>query len=177
MMNIINEETETVRLLSGVNVKMSIAIYDNCYSNFTESQYFSLSNFINAGLYFPQIMQFIFVLKVILHGEATFGDILLTNIVAGTFFTLLWFWGRFYKIPGIAFLSCMIGGNFFIFFLHFVVIAFIAFFVVKDWKILLFCAIGGIITSIIKTILFGHLSSVKYHNEVVRYISAFRHKM
>ena len=162
-----SNEKVKIQLPSGCNVDMSIDSHDNHYCNFTELQFFSFSNFINAGLYFPQIMQFIVVVVAILNGRTNWIDIILCNLIGGIVFTLVWFWGRCYKIPALSFISCLIGGNVFKFFLHFVAIAVIAFFVVKDWKVLLFCAVGGIITSLIKTILFARLSNVKYHDEVL----------
>ena len=121
-------------------------------------------------------MQYILVIGAILNGKTSFRDILLCNLISGLFFTLEWFWIRFYKIPGLSFITCFIGSYFFRFFLHYIVIAVIAFFVVDDWKVLLFCAISGIITSIIKTILSARLSSVKYHDEVVKYVANFKYK-
>lgn len=165
-----------IQLPSGCNVDMSIDSYDNHYCNFTDSQFLSFNNFINAGLYFPQIMQFIVTILVILNGSTSSSDIILCNLISGILFTLIWFLGRCYKISALSFMSCLIGGNFFRFFLHFLVIAFIAFFVVKDWKVLLICIIGGIITFFIKSILFTYLSNAKYHDEIVRYVSAFKSK-
>lgn len=155
---------------------MSVDSYDNHYCSFTESQFFSFSNFINAGHYFPQIMQFIAVTAAILNGKTSWIEIILCNLFSGIIFTLIWFWGHCYKIPALSFASCLIGGNVFRFFLHFVAIAIIAFFVAKDWKILFFCAIGGIITSVVKAILFSHLSNIKYNDEVVRFVSSFKYK-
>lgn len=174
--NIYNDEIVNFRLPSGCIVDMSVDCHDNLYCNFTESQLFSFNTFINAGLYFPQIMQFAAVIVAILNGKTSWSDILLCNLISGVVFTLAWFWGRLYKIPGLSFVSCLIGGNIFRFFLHFIAIGIIAFFVVKDWKVLLFCAIGGIIAYIVRIMFFAHLSNVKYNDEVVRYVSRFRYK-
>ncbi len=171
-----SDEKAIIKLPSGCNVVMSIDSHDNHYCNFTESQFFSFNNFINAGLYYPQIMQFIAVIVAILNGRTSWIEIILCNLISGIVFMLTWFWGHLYKIPALSFVSCLIGGNIFRFFLHFVVIAIIAFFVVKDWTVLLFCVIGGIITTIVKTILFSLLSNVKYNDEVVRYVSGFKYK-
>lgn len=171
-----SDEKKSIRLPSGCYVVMSVDSYDNHYCNFTDSQFLSFNNFINAGLYFPQIVQFVAVMVSILNGRTSWSDIILCNLLSGTVFMLTWFWGRLYIIPGLAFVSCLIGGNFFRFFLHFIIIAVIAFFVVKDWKVLLFCAIGGIITTIVKTILYACLANVKYNDEVVRYVSGFKYK-
>ncbi len=171
-----NNEKVNIQLLSGYNVEMSTALYDDYFSTFTESQYFSFNNFINSGFYFPQIMQFISVLITILNGKTRWSDIIICNIISGIAFTLIWFFCRLYKVPGLSFICCLIGGNIFRFFLHFIPIAIIAFFVIKDWKVLLFCAIGGFITAILKAILFPRLSNIKYHNEIVNYVAKFKYK-
>lgn len=171
-----NNNTVRIQLASGCNVDMSIDMHDNYYSNFTESQHFSFSNFINAGQYFPQIMQFAMVMSSILNQRTSALDIILCNVASGVVYTLLWFLCRFYKIPGLSFLSSFLGSLFFRLFLHFIPIAVVAFWVVKDWKVLLFCVIGGVITQLIKSVLFANLSTVKYHNEVVGYVAGFKYK-
>lgn len=172
-----NKEKIKIKLLSGFNTDISIDTYDDYYCNFTESQYYSLSHFISAGTYFPQIIQFALVLSIILGGKTSGYDIIHANVISGVTFTLLRFLLRFYKIPGLAFIAHLIGSVFFRNYLHFVAIAIISFFVVKDWKVLLFCAIGGAITIIIKIILYALLSNTKYNDSVVKYVSAFRYKM
>lgn len=171
-----NQNITYVKLPSGTNVRMSVDAHDNHYLNFTESQYFSFSNCINGGLYFPQIMQFIFVLFALFNGCTDWWNIILCNILCGVFFTLAWFWLRLYYVPGLALISCLIGGNIFRFFLHFVAIAIIAFFVLKNWVILLACVAGGLITTIIKTILYSVFSTAKYNDRIVKYISSFEYK-
>ena len=172
-----NDNVEIIKLPSGFKVYLSTDSYDNHYCNFTESQWFSFNCYINAGTYFPQIMKFITVLSTILNGRTSFRDNLLCNLFFGIGYTLLWFWGRCYKAPLLGYLSSLIGGNFFKFFLHYVVIAVIAFFVIKDWKVLLFCVIGGIISFIIKTIILSRfLTNTKYNDEIVKYISKFKYK-
>jgi uncharacterized membrane protein YraQ (UPF0718 family) len=58
--------------------------------------------------------------------------------------------------------------------LHFVAIAIVALAVMGDWKIIIFCLIGGFVTSIIKSFLFARLSTVKYNDEVAIYVSKFK---
>lgn len=171
-----NNKEEIVNLPSGLNISISTDTYDNHFE-FTPYQLSSFDDKINAGNYFPQIMQFIAVVSVILNGKTSFREILLCNIIFGIGNMLLWFWGRFYKTPLFSFVSCLIGRVFFKFSLHYVVIAVIAFFVVKDWKVLLFCVISGIITYILKLLLFSHfLNKTKYNDEVVRYVSGYKYK-
>lgn len=166
---------ETVRLQSGCIVDMSVDVYDEQYLGFTASQYFSFNNHINAGLYFPQICQFIAIMVAICSGATSFSEILCWNL-SGILFMLAWFWLRLHKFPGLAFLSCLLGGNIFRLFLHFIPITCVAFFLAKDWRVLLFCIVGGVITSVVKTFLFVKLSRVSYNDEIVRYISRYRFK-
>ena len=168
------EEQVKVQMPSSLHVRLTQSVYDECYCNFDEVKWFSFNNFMNAGLYFPQIVQFVFVLVAILNGRTTGADIILVNIVAGAGFTLVWYICKFYKIPGLSFLSCFLGGNIFRFFLHFIALGIISVCVVHDWKVLLFCAIGGVITMIIKTILYGILATTRYNDEVARYVSRFK---
>ena len=169
-----NNEEVRVQLLSGCNVDLSVDVHDECYCNFDENQYFSFSNIINSGLYFPQIMQFVCVMICICKGNTSFKDIFLCNLFCGTGYTVAWFLLKLYKIPGINFVSCFIGGNIFRLFLHFVVIAIVSLFVIGDWKVVLYCLIGGFVTSIVKNFLFAKLSTVKYNDEVAIYVSRFR---
>lgn len=168
------EENERIRLLSGINVELSPQVYYQCYCNFEETKYFSFSNIINSGLYFPQIMQFISVMIGICKGYTSFKDIFLCNLLSGVFYTIIWFLLRLYKIPGINFISCFIGGNIFRYFLHFVAIAIVALAVIGDWKIIIFCLIGGFVTSLISSFLFVKFSTVKYNDEVAIYVSKFK---
>ena len=167
-------ENLRIRLLSGWNVDMSEKVHDECYCNFDEKKYCSFSNIINSGLYFPQIMQFILVLVFMFAKKTSFLELFLCNLISGIIFTIMWFKIKLYKIPGINFISCFIGGNILRFFLHFIVIGIISLFILKDWKIILFCLIGGFVTTIVKSFLFANLSNVKYNDEVAIYVSKFR---
>lgn len=169
-----SEEKVRIKLPSGCNVDLSQDVYDECYCNFNESKYFTFNNIINSGLYFPQIMQFVFVMICICKGNTSLKDIFFCNLFNGVWFTLAWFLLRLYFIPGINFISCFIGGNIFRFFVHFVAIAIVSLFVIEDWKVILYCLLGGIATSIVKTILFAKLSTVKYNDAVAIYVSKFR---
>ena len=169
------EEQIKVEMPSSLHVRLTKSVYEECYCNFNENQWFSFNNFMNAGLYFPQIAQFIMVLIAILNGKTSWSDIILCNLVAGAGYTLIWYVFKFYKIPGLSFISCFLGGNIFRFFIHFIPLGIIALFVLKDWKVLLFCAIGGLITSIVKTILYGFLATTKYNDNVARYVSKFKY--
>ena len=173
----INEsEIERVDLPAGFKVPMSTYMYDNCFCEFTESQFLTFNNYINAGSYFPQIMQFFAVLTAMLNGKTSMKDILFSSIGAGVMFTLLWFWVRLYNIPFLSLFVCLIGNSIFRLNLHFVAIVAVALFVVKDWKVILFCLIGAVISSVVRTLLFGRLSSVKYVDSVVKFVSEFRYK-
>lgn len=166
---------ETIHLLSGRNVSISEAVYDKYYCNFDENKYFYFNTLINSGLYFPQIMQFICVMVRICNGHVSLGDVFLCNLVSGVAFTFAWYFLKLHKyIPGVCFLSSLIGGNFFRFYLHFVVIAIVSLFVLGDWKIILYCLIGGIVTGIVRPLLAGVLSTVKYNDAAVIFVSRTR---
>ena len=168
------EQEIKVDMPSSINVKLSQSVYDECFCNYNETKWFSFNNFMNAGLYFPQIAQFITVLITILNGKTSWSDIIICNLVAGTGYTIIWYICKLYKIPGLSFVSCFLGGNIFRFFVHFVPLGIISLFVLNDWKILLFCVIGGVITTVVKTILYGVLATTKYNDEVARYVSKFK---
>jgi hypothetical protein len=107
-------------------------------------------------------------------GYTSFKDIFLCNLLSGVLYTIIWFLFKLYKIPGINFVSCFIGGNIFRYFLHFIVIAIVSLAVMNDWKIIIFCLIGGIVTRLICSFLYVQFSNVKYHDEVAIYVSKFR---
>lgn len=163
-----------IKLPSGCNVVLSKKIYDECYCNFDELKWFSFNNFINAELYFPQIMQFITVIFYICSGFTSFKDILLCNLIMGIGYTMIWYIFKLYKLPGLSYISCFIGGNIFRFFLHFVVITIISIFFIKKWQIIIFCLISGFITAVIKAIITAKFSTVKYNDEVAIYVSKFK---
>ena len=168
-------ETEIIHLPSGRNVFVSTDIYANYYLNFTAYQDFYFNTLMNSALYFPQIMQFVCVMIGICNGYVSFGDVFLCNLVSGVVFTLAWYFLNLHKIiPGVCYLSCLIGGNIFRFKLHCVAIAIVSLFVIKDWKIILYCLAGGIVSGIIRPLLVGGLSTVKYNDSAVIYASRFK---
>ena len=169
-------DVEMVTLPSGFKVPVSTHAYDNYYCDFTETQQLTFNNYINAGSYFPQIVQFSIVLSAVLNGRTSLKDILVCSIGTGVTFMLFWFWMRCYKIPFLGLVSSLIGGSVFRLNLHMIALAVVALFVVKDWKVLLFCVIGGVVSSLIRALLFGKLSSVKYVDGVIKYISEFKYK-
>lgn len=169
-----DEETVRTKLLSGTNVELSGKVYDECYLEFDEEKYFCFSNMINSGLYFPQIVQFIYVMIGICKGHTSFKDIFLCSLLSGCFYTILWFLVKLYKTPGINFISCFIGSYVFKYFIHFIVIAIVSLTAMNDWKIIVYCLITGCITSIIRSFLFVKLSTVKYNDEVAIYVSKFK---
>lgn len=169
-----SNEKVRIKLLSGLNVDLSAKVHDECYCNFDEAKYFTFSNIMNSGQYFPQIVQFICVMICICSGRISFWEILLSNLLSGIIFTVIWYAFKLYIIPGINFISCLIGGNIFRLFLHFIVIAVVSIFVIGDWKVIIFCLIGGFITQLIKSILSAKFSSVAYNDEVAIYVSKFK---
>lgn len=163
----------TVHLPSGFNVNLTEDVHDDLYLNFTELQYLAFNEKINAGSYFPEIAQFISVLVFILRGGNNWLDIVVCSVANGAFFSILWFWLHFYKIPGLSTICCLIGNFLFGHFLHYIPIALISFFVSHDWKVFLFYVIGSVIASIVRSVLFNLFSNAKYNNKVVKYISIF----
>ena len=168
-----NEKTR-VDLPSKIYVTLSNNVYDECYCNFDEAKWISFNNFINAGLYFSQILQFITVLVVILNGKTSWSDIVFCNLMAGVGYTSVWYLLKLYKMPGLSFICCFLGGNIFRFYIHFIPLGIISLLVIKDWKILLFCIIGGVIAQIVKTILYGLFATTKYNDEIAKYVSSFK---
>lgn len=168
------EQQVKVEMPSSLHVRLTQSVYDECYCNFDEIKWLSFNNFMNAGLYFPQILQFVAVLVAIFNGKTNGLDIVICNLVAGAGYTILWYILKFYKIPGLSFISCLLGGNIFRFYVHFIPLGIISIFILKDWKVLLFCVVGGVITTIVKTILYGILATTKYNDEVARYVSKFK---
>ena len=167
-------EKVNIRLESGLNVVLSDRVHDEYLCYFDDAKYASFCNMLNSGLYFPQIVQFIMVMSSILNGHTSFKDIFLCNIFFGAGYTVIWHLMKMYKLPGISFLSCLIGASIFRLFLHFVVIAIVSLFVIGNWKIILYCAISGFVTQIVKTFLYAFLANVKYNDEVAIYVSKFK---
>lgn len=163
-----------IKLSSGLNVDLSVKVHDECYRNFDEVKYVSFSNMLNSSQYFPQIVQFIMVMSSICNGHTSFKDIFLCNMFFGVGYTVIWYLLKLYKLPGISFLSCLIGGSIFRLCLHFVVIAIVSLFVIGNWKIILYCAISGFITQFVKSFLASLFATVKYNDEVAIYVSNFR---
>lgn len=163
-----------IRLESGLNVVLSDTVHDEYFRYFDEVKYASFSHMLDSGLYFSQIVQFIMVMSSILNGHTSFKEIFLCNIYFGVGYTVIWYLCKMYKLPGVSFLCCLIERILFRFFLHFVVIAIVSLFVIGNWKIILYCAISGFVTQIVKTFLYAFLANVKYNDEVAIYVSKFK---
>lgn len=163
-----------IKLLSGLNVDLSVKVYDECYCNFDEAKYGTFSNMLNSSQYFPQFVQFVMVMINICKGYTSFKDIFLCNLIFGSGYTVIWYLLKMYKLPGISFISCLIGGSIFRLCLHFVAIAIVSLFVIGDWKIILYCLIGGFITQLVKSFLASSFATVKYNDEVAIYVSNFK---
>lgn len=168
-----SDETVRITLASGNNVDLSAEVYDKCLCEFDEIKYVSFSNMINNGLYFPQLMQFILVMIYIFKGNTSFKDIFLCNLVNGIWFTVCWYWLRLHKLAFINLISSLIGRYILRLNIHFIVIAAVSLFVIGDWKVILYCLAGGLVTGMIKIFLYNKFSSVKYHDEVAIYVSKF----
>ena len=164
---------EYIKLSSGLNIALSEKVYAECYLGFDETQDCFFSNMISSGQYYPQIMQFIFLMIGIFKGHTSFKDIFLNCLLSCVFFTILWFWFRLYKTPGINTICCLLGGTIFKY-LPFIIIAIVSLAVIGDWKIIIFYLISSFVTIIVWSILFARLSNVKYNDEVAIYVSKFK---
>lgn len=169
-----DEENVRVNLLSGASVLMAQEVYDEHYCDFDETKHFCFNNIINSGMYFPQVMQFICVMIAICNGYTSFVEILLCNLLSSVLFTVVWFLLKLYKLPGINFISCFIVGNVFRYFLHIIAIAVVSLTVIGNWKVLVFCLIGGVIARPIAGYLSAKMSTVKYNDEVTIHVSKYR---
>ena len=166
-----NDETVNVQLPSGYKVPLSALIYKDFYSEFSKWEWLRFNHIINSGIYFPQIMQFILTITLIIRNDASFGSVLLYNLVGGIGFTVVWFLLKLYRIPGISFTCCLIGGNVFRYYIHFVIIAIVSIFIMEEWIIILFCIIGGVLTQIVKTFLFALFSNSRYNDDVILHVT------
>lgn len=168
-------ERELIHLPSGRKIPVSSSVYDNYFSRFTEYQYFYFNTLMNSALYFPQIIQFIFVMICICSGIPSFGDVFICYLFWGVVPTFAWFFLKLHKfIPGICYVSCLIGGNIFRYQLHYIAIILVSLLVTEDWSVIFYCLAGGIITGIIRSLLVGLLSTVKYNDSAVIFASRFK---
>ena len=143
--------------------------------NFDEAKYLIFTSIINGGLYFPQIVQFIAVIIAICNGHTSFKDILFYNLYWGIGATLAWYAFKLHRfIPGINTLCFVLGTTVFKYFIHLIIIAIVSTAVLGDWKIFLYCLIGGLITRIISIIIFSLLKNKKYCDKVAIYVSKFK---
>ena len=168
------EKIVYIKLPSGLNVSLTEEKYKECYCDFDEYKYFAFNNAMNGGFYFPQIMQFIFTMYYIFNGYTGFLDILKSYLIMSCGWTIVWYLLKLYKIPFLSLVSAIVGGNIFRFFLHYIVIAIIAIFMLNKWQIIVFCMIGGFITTIINSFFIARLSNVKYNDEIASYIHKFK---
>ena len=141
-------DTIGIKLPSGNNVTLSTKVYNEYLLGFNDIQFDLFNNCMNGAQYFPQIIQFIVVMYSVYMGYTSFTDVLLVSLITGGFGCILWHILKLYKIPLLPFVSCLIGQTVFRLFLHFIAIAIVALAVVEDWKIILFCAIAGLITQV-----------------------------
>ena len=129
---------------------------------------------MESGHYFPQIMQFVYVMIGICRGNTSFVDILISNLVWGTGYMILWYLLKMYMLPGINTVCSFIGGTIFKFRINWVAIIIAALFVINDWKALLYCIIAAALTSFVKVLMFTWFSNVKYNDKVAFRVSRFR---
>lgn len=158
-------------LPSGQKVTLSKNVFYGYYQNFNSDQLRKFYNAMDGCLYFPQIMQFIMVLRCFELGSLDFQTILLTCLWYGAVYTLLWYLFRLDKVPGLARVCCTLGKYGFRFCLHYLVLAGLAIFYFGDWRIILYCAGSGWITGFVNACLSARLSTTAYADRVVMDIS------
>jgi len=169
-----NKETEIIKMPSGHIINLSQDVYADCFLNFDEAKETIFYAMIQSGHYFPQIMQFIFVMVGLCTGHASFGSVVLFSLLFGTVSMILWFLLKLHMIPGINVLCTVIGGTFFRFKIHWIAIIAVALLFVGDWKVILFYIAASLLTGFIKTILFAKLSNTKYNDSIAVKVSRFR---
>lgn len=169
-----NNETEPIRLPSGYIVHLSQDIYAAYYLNFDEAKETLFISMMESGHFFPQIMQFIYVMIGICSGHTSFIDILISNLWWGVGNMILWYILKMYKIPGINTVCTLIGQTVFRFKINWLSIVIVALLIINDWKIILYCMIAAAITSLIKVLMFTWLSNKNYNDKVAYRVSRFR---
>ena len=164
------DEYSVFRTRSGLNFAMREDLYNKLIENDKQGYTYGIAEtYIVAEQYFPQIVQFIAFMITIFNGYTSFTDILGVNMIVGIAVTLLWNNSHIYRIPGLAILSLMIGGNIFRLFIHFIIIALVAFIYFKDWKIFVFSIIAGFITQLFKSWFSGYKYTIKHNNDIAEY--------
>ena len=158
-MAIHEEKYESFSLRNGLNVILRHDLYEKVMSNFAIYEFWE--RHIIAQGYFPQIVQFIVTMFLINSGERDFLPLLIANLIVGVSLTVIWNYTAIYKIPGLSFLSALIGGNLFRTFIHFIFITIMSIFYYRCWWLILHCAVSGFITQFIKS----WLSTPKYTYE------------
>lgn len=169
-----NIEYEHVTLRHGLNVVLREDLYEKVSSRY--DIYAFWERHIIAQSYFPQIVQFIATMLLINSGVQNFSSILYANLLLGISFTIIWNCTPIYKIPGLSFLSALIGGNLFRNFIHFIFLSLICMLYYKNGWLILYCALSGIITMIIKCILSTPKYTYKRNDRMAQYsISVFEY--
>lgn len=165
-----DNHSDIYRTTKGLNFIMSNDIYEKLITNDEDGLAYSIAEtYIHSEQYFPQLIQFIFVLVYMLNGYHSFIQILLLNLIVGIIATLLWNKTKLYRIPGVALLSEVLGIYIFNRFLHILAIALLSIFHFKNIWIIIYCIISGIITQIIKTLISSHKSMLKHNNDIAIY--------
>lgn len=169
-----NNENEPIRLPSGYTIYLSQHVYYEHFSNFDAMQTTIFYSMMESGHYFPQIMQFIFVMIGLCSGYASFADILILNLMFGIGNMILWYLLKLYKIPGINTICDIIGKTLLRVKANWLAIIIVALFIISDWEIIPYSMISAAITSFIKVLMFTWLSNEKYNDKVAYRVSRFK---
>ena len=167
------DNTEIIKMPSGYLIKLSTSVYADYFLSFNEAQEILFYNFMQSGHYFPQIMQFIFVIIGLCTGYTSFGSILLFSLSFGIVSMILWFLLKLHIIPGINVLCNFFGQILFKFKMHLIVVIILAFSVADDWKVILYYIAASLLTGLITIVLFSKLSTVKYNDRIAIMVSQF----
>lgn len=167
-------EEEIIKLPSGYSVTLSQNIYVTHFLNFDDAKEAIFFCMMECGHYFPHVIQSVFVLSMMCNGRSSFVDVFLGSLISGTCSMILWFALKMYRLPGFNTICSAIGEFVSKTKLNWVALLIIAFFVVKDWKAILYYILGSVVTSLVKVLLFTKLSCTKYNDEIAVKVSRFR---
>lgn len=154
------KETVFFKTCSGIEEAIDKDLYEKILES--QSKHKQLEKHIVAGEYFPSIMQVCVTLAMLFNGYTSFVAILSINLITGMLSTLLWNNLSLYKIPGLSFISYIIGNFVIRFFLDCIIVS-----CFDDWRIFGFYLIARFITAIVKIYI---VDAHKLNNKIANYV-------
>ena len=168
-------DIEFVQVSPSRRIALSSRVYCDTFLNFTPYQEFYFGTAIKSGLFFPQILQFIFVMICVCRNFPTFGEVFLCNLYWCIFGTFAWYLLKLHKfLPGVCTISCFFGEIIFKFKLHYIAIILVSLLVAEDYLIIFYCLASGFIAGLVRFLLVSLLSTVRYNDDVAIYASRFK---